>query len=55
MRSTDRVTLRAFAAKKQKVAQLLTASDLADEAEPHQKAAEEALAEASWIEKHPPS
>jgi SNF2-related domain/Helicase conserved C-terminal domain len=42
-------TLRAFAAKKQKVAQLLTAADLADEAEPHQKAAEKALKEADGI------
>ncbi len=42
-------TLRAFAAKKQKVAQLLTATDLADEAEPHQKAVEKALAEAAGI------
>jgi hypothetical protein len=42
--------LRAFAAKKQKVAQLLIDSDLADEAEPHQKAAGKALAEAEGIE-----
>jgi CubicO group peptidase (beta-lactamase class C family) len=42
--------LKAFAAKKQKVAQLLIAADLADEAEPHQKAAEKALAEADNIE-----
>ena len=42
--------LRAFAAKKQKVAELLIAADLAEEAEPHQKAAEKALAEAEGIE-----
>jgi len=42
--------LRAFAAKKQKVAQLLIAADLAEEAEPHQKAAEKALKEAAIIE-----
>ena len=42
--------LRAFAAKKQKVAQLLIAADLAEEVEPHQKAAEKALAEALAIE-----
>jgi SNF2 family DNA or RNA helicase len=42
--------LRAFAAKKQKVAELLIASDLAEEAEPHQKAAEKALQEAENIE-----
>ncbi len=42
--------LHAFAAKKQKVAQLLIAADLAEEAEPHQKAAEKALAEAERIE-----
>jgi hypothetical protein len=47
-------TLRAFAAKKQKVAQLLIESDLADEAEPHQQAAEKALAEAEGIETHHP-
>lgn len=44
--------LRAFAAKKQKVAQLLIDADLAEEAEPHQKAAENALAEADEIEAH---
>jgi superfamily II DNA/RNA helicase len=38
--------LRAFAAKKQKVARLLIDSDLAEEAEPHQKAADKALKEA---------
>ncbi len=42
--------LRAFAAKKQKVAQLLIAADLAEEAEPHQQAAGKALAEADRIE-----
>lgn len=42
--------LRTFAAKKQKVARLLIESDLAEEAEPHQKAAEKALAEAGVIE-----
>jgi hypothetical protein len=42
--------LRAFAAKKQKVARLLIESDLPEEAEPHQKAADEALAEAEEIE-----
>jgi hypothetical protein len=42
--------LRAFAAKKQKVAALLIASDLAEEAEPHQKAAEKALIEVDAIE-----
>jgi hypothetical protein len=42
--------LKTFAAKKQKVAQLLIAADLAEEAEPHQKAAEKALAEAENIE-----
>ena len=46
--------LKAFAAKKQKVAQVLTDADLADEAEPHQKAAEKALAEAQSIENHLP-
>ena len=35
--------LKAFAAKKQKVARLLIESDLSEEAEPHQKAAEKAL------------
>jgi hypothetical protein len=43
--------LRSFAAKKQKVARLLIESDLPEEAEPHQKAAEKALAEAEEIEK----
>lgn len=43
--------LRALAAKKQKVAQLLIAAELAEEAEPHQSAAEKALDEASAIEK----
>jgi superfamily II DNA or RNA helicase len=42
--------LKAFAAKKQKVARLLIDSDLAEEAEPHQKAADKALEEAEWIE-----
>ena len=42
--------LRAFAAKKQKVARLLIESDLPEEAEPHQQAAEKALAEAAGIE-----
>ncbi|MEI6175476.1 MAG: DEAD/DEAH box helicase [Verrucomicrobiota bacterium] len=42
--------LRAFAAKKEKVAQLLIAADLAEEAEPHQKAATKALATAQAIE-----
>ncbi len=46
--------LRAFAAKKQKVARLLIESDLAEEAEPHQKAAEKAMAQASAIENHLP-
>lgn len=51
----QRITdLRTFAAKKQKVAGLLIASDLADEAEPHQKAAEKALARANAIENHLP-
>ena len=45
--------LRTFAAKKQKVAQLLIAADLAEEAEPHHQAAEKALAEASAIESVP--
>ncbi len=44
--------LKAFAAKKQKVAELLIAADLAEEAEPHQKAAEKALAKADAIESH---
>ena len=42
--------LRVFAAKKQKVAQLLIDADLAEEAEPHQKAAAKALATAQAIE-----
>ncbi len=42
--------LKAFAAKKEKVAKLLIESDLADEAAEHQKAAEKALAEAEKIE-----
>jgi hypothetical protein len=42
--------LKAFAAKKQKVARLLIEADLAEEAEPHQKAAEKALVEAGRIE-----
>ncbi len=46
--------LRALAAKKQKVAQLLIAADLAEEAEPHQQAAEKALATAQAIENHQP-
>ncbi len=46
--------LRAFAAKKQKVADLLIASDLAEEADPHQIAAEKALMEADAIEKYSP-
>ena len=46
--------LRAFAAKKQKVARLLIESDLAEEAEPHQKASEKALAQADAIENHLP-
>ncbi len=42
--------LRTLAAKKQKVADLLTEADFPDEAVPHQQAAEEALAEANDIE-----
>jgi superfamily II DNA or RNA helicase len=42
--------LRAYAAKKHKVAELLIASDLPEEAEPHQKAADQALEEAAGIE-----
>ena len=42
--------LKAFAAKKQKVAKLLIESDLADEAEEHRKAADKALKEANVIE-----
>lgn len=45
--------LRALAAKKHKVAQLLIAADLAEEAELHQQTAEEALAEAAAIEYAP--
>lgn len=44
--------LKAFAAKKQKVAQLLIAADLPEEADPHQQAAEKALKEAETIENH---
>jgi len=43
--------LKAFAAKKEKVAKLLIESDLPEEAEPHQKAAERALKEAEGIER----
>ncbi|WP_353565453.1 DEAD/DEAH box helicase [Haloferula sargassicola] len=43
--------LKAFAAKKEKVAKLLIESDLAEEAEPHRKAAEKALEEAAGIER----
>jgi len=47
----QRITdLRTFAAKKQKVAQLLIESDLSEEAEAHQKAADKALAQAAEIE-----
>jgi len=42
--------LRAHAAKKHKVAQLLIEADLAEEAEPHQRAVEKALAEAEAME-----
>ena len=50
----QRITdLRNFAAKKQKVAQLLIESDLPEEAEPHQRTAEKALAEANAIEESP--
>jgi hypothetical protein len=42
--------LRAFAAKKQKVAQLLIENELPEEAEPHQQAADHALKEAAQIE-----
>ena len=45
--------LKAFAAKKEKVAGFLIAEDLADEAEPHQKAAAKALAQAHAIESDP--
>lgn len=48
---TQRIAnLRTFAAKKQKVAQLLTAEGLEEEAEPHQNAADRALDEARYIE-----
>ncbi len=51
----QRITdLRTFAAKKQKVAQLLTESDLTEEAEPHRKAAATAMAQALAIENHLP-
>lgn len=43
--------LRAFAAKKDKVAKFLIAEDLAEEAERHRKAAEMALQEAAAIER----
>jgi len=46
--------LKAFAAKKEKVARFLIAEDLADEAEPHQQAAAKALAHAHAIENHLP-
>ena len=46
--------LKAFAAKQQKVAGFLIAEDLADEAEPHQRAATKALAQAHAIENHLP-
>jgi hypothetical protein len=39
-----------FAAKREKVAKFLIDEDLADEAEPHRKAAEKALLEAAAIE-----
>lgn len=42
--------LKVFAAKKHKVAKLLIAEGLADEAEPHQQAADNALQEAAKIE-----
>ena len=47
--------LKAFAAKKEKVASLLAAEGLADEAEPHRQAAATALAQARSIEhrEHP--
>lgn len=47
--------LRAFAAKKQKVARLLTAEDLEEEAAPHQQAAQKALEQAASIECPPES
>ena len=46
--------LKAFAAKKEKVANFLIAEDLADEAEPHQRAAAKALAQAHAIENQLP-
>jgi hypothetical protein len=46
--------LRTFAARKQKAAKLLIEADLAEEAEPHQNAAEKALATARAIENHLP-
>lgn len=42
--------LRAFAAKKQKVAQFLIAEELHDDAIPHQRAAQSALRQADFIE-----
>jgi len=42
--------LRAFAAKKERVANLLAAEGMEDEAEPHRKSAEKALAEAAGME-----
>ena len=51
MKQIQRIAeLRAFAAQKEKVAKFLIAGDLADEAEPHQKAADKALREAAAIE-----
>jgi hypothetical protein len=46
--------LRAAAVKKEKVARFLIAEDLADEAEPHQMAAEKALEEAAAIDDQSP-
>ncbi|MEI6178399.1 MAG: hypothetical protein WCS43_16015, partial [Verrucomicrobiota bacterium] len=46
--------LKAFAAKKEKVARFLIAEDLADEAEPQQRAAAKALAQAHAIENRLP-
>lgn len=46
--------LRTFAAKKQKVAQLLIQADLPEEAEAHQEAARKALSTAQAIEIHQP-
>lgn len=40
---------RTFAARRENAAKLLIASDLPEEAEPHQKAAEKALAEADGL------